>query len=147
MALASSSAMMRIAAISCSSVVPFIALVQRGERLRSPLASKTTARHRVSLVGGQSRRRFDYHTVAPDAIEKTMPPVASDLLETKLPQQGAARAVLGKHPADQLMQPRRGARLDECCQHRSAGAAAAVSPGDIHREFGDRSSRIGRCKE
>lgn len=73
--------------------------------MRSPLASKTTARHRVSLVGGQSRRRFDYHTVAPDAIEKTMPPVASDLLETKLPQQGAARAVLGKHPADQLMHP------------------------------------------
>jgi len=56
---------------------------------------------------------LDYHAVTPAAIQLPVPAMNPDFLETQPLQKGAARLVLGKHPADQFVKACRRARLNE----------------------------------
>jgi hypothetical protein len=63
--------------------------------------------------------------------------MSPDFLKTDAFHKGAADRVFRKYPAGELVQPGRCSRLDQCGEYRAAGAAAAIIPPRIDREFAD----------
>jgi len=78
-----------------------------------PRAPTTTAVSSLFRGTARIQRPLDDYAIAPAAIQFPVTAVGSDFLETEPLQKGAARKVLRKHSAQELMHASGGRRLDQ----------------------------------